>query len=354
MEEQGSWFINFEGLNVVVRNTNFAENSAAINDSENYIAPRSLSVVPELNYLGGGLLVAFLNMANSNKVLVEDSTFENNKATFGGGLFQCSCHFAVDNSVEVRGCSFIGNRAAQAGGGLSSSLWDFAVSKSRFEDSVIRENWSRRGGGLNVFLMNYYSPGVSQSVIQFNNVTLDGNNGRASAAVRLDTALPVSSPVDLTVEFIDCTIMNHGATYLSYTAPFTSQRVDAIFIGRNVFTENHGAGAVEYQEGVIHVNGTLEFIKNSGSHGGAVFFRSSQVTLHPGSELRFVENFASGLGGAIVVQTRAMYEFIRVYNPDCFVVYSIPRTEPSKWKVSSQGTYLLAVTPPPSPLLPEG
>ena len=328
----GFVFVSLKGLSVVVRNTNFTENSAAINDSENYIAPRSLSIVPELNYLGGGLVVAFLNTANSNKVLIEDSIFENNKATFGGGLFHCSCHFAEENSLDVRGCSFVGNRAAQAGGGLSFSLWDVTVAKTRFEYSVIRENWSRRGGGLNVFLMNY----VSQSVIQFSNVTLDGNDGRASAAVRLDTAIPVNSPVELTVEFIDCTIMNHGATYLTYTAPFTSQRVNAKFVGRNVFTENHGAGAVEYQEGVIHVNGTLEFIKNSGSHGGAVFLRSSQITLHPGSELRFVENFASGLGGAIMVQTRAMYEFIRVYNPDCFVVYSIPRTEPSKWKVSFQ------------------
>lgn len=329
----GFVFVNLNGLNVVVRNTTFAENSAAINDSENYIAPPVISVISELNYVGGGLVIAFLNTSKSNRALVEGSVFERNKATFGGGLFHCSCHFTKGNTMNVRGCSFTGNRAAQAGGGLSTSLRDYSIAKTLVEDSVIRDNWSRRGGGLNFFVMDFYSMRMLPSVIKFNNVTLDGNDGRASAAVRLDSALPVSSPIYVTPEFINCTIMNHGANYLTYTAPFTSQRVDAKFIGRNVFTENHGAGAVEYQEGVIHVDGILEFIKNSGSHGGAVLLRASQVKLYPASELRFEGNFASSLGGAVMVQNQAMYEFIHMYNPDCFVVYSEEKTEPSKWKV---------------------
>ena len=332
----GFVFRNANHLNLVIRNTNFTGNSAAVNDSENFIPPaHSASMVPELNFLGGGLLVAFLIKAKSNKVLVANAVFENNRATFGGGLFHFSCQSAEGNSMEVQGSSFIGNRASQAGGGLSTSLWDFSEGTLAVKDSVIRDNWSRRGGGLNVFFMNYYSLTVNQSLIQFNNVTLDGNAGRASAAVRLDTSLPVGFTITVVPEFIDCTIMNHGATYLTYTAPFTSQRVNAKFIGRNVFTENHGAGAVEYQEGVINVIGTLEFIKNSGSHGGAVLLRSSQVTLYPDSELSFVENSASGVGGAILVQTRAMYEFIHEYNPDCFVKYSEKRTKPSQWKVRS-------------------
>ena len=186
--------------------------------------------------------------------------------------------------------------------------------------------------GMNVFIMNYNSSDF-QSRISFVNLTLDGNRGRASAAIRLDTALNMSSPVNLKPEFIDCTIKNHGANYRTYTAPFTSQRVDVVFKGRNAFTQNHGAGAVEYHAGVIHVEGSLNFIGNSGSQGGAVFLRSSQITLYPGSELRFEKNFANANGGAILVWTREMYEFIRPGNPDCFVVYSKDRTPPSQWKV---------------------
>ena len=330
----GLVFINTSGFTAVVRNTNFTGNSAANNDSENFIPPPSLPIVSELNYLGGGLLVVFLNKASSNRAFVQNSVFANNKATFGGGLYHSFARASEGNVLKIQGTSFINNRASQAGGGLSISLWDSTEGNVLVEDCVISENWSRRGGGLNVFLMNYHNIfSIEKTTIKFNNVTLDGNSGQASAAVRLDTALPVGHPITIIPEFVSCTIKNHGATYLTYTAPFTSQRAHVKFSGKNVFTMNHGAGAIEYQEGVIYVNGSLEFNKNSGSHGGAVLFRASQIMLYPGSELNFVENFASGVGGAIMVQTRAMYDFIREYNPDCFVAYSEQRTKPSEWKV---------------------
>ena len=330
----GAGFVFFElsGLRVIVKNSNFSHNAAVYNNSENFIAPRSLSVLPRLNLRGGGLLVAFLNDSKSNTAVVEDSVFEENQATFGGGLYHCSCHSSSGNSLKIQRSIFAGNLAAQGGGGLGTSVWDFGTTNTRIENCVIRDNWSRRGGGMNVFIMNYNSSDF-QSRISFVNLTLDGNRGRASAAIRLDTALNMSSPVNLKPEFIDCTIKNHGANYRTYTAPFTSQRVDVVFKGRNAFTQNHGAGAVEYHAGVIHVEGSLNFIGNSGSQGGAVFLRSSQITLYPGSELRFEKNFANANGGAILVWTREMYEFIRPGNPDCFVVYSKDRTPPSQWKV---------------------
>ena len=105
------------------------------------------------------------------------------------------------------------------------------------------------------------------------------------------------------VQIIDCTIKHHCATYNTYTSPLTSQSENAKFTGRNIFMENHGAGAMEYLQGRIHVNGSLEFIRNSGPVGGAVLLSSSQIILYPGSGLRFFKNYASGVGGAIVVLT---------------------------------------------------
>ena len=332
----GFVFERAAGLTLVIRNTNFTGNSATINDSENFIPPSSL--LPGLNMIGGGLLVAFMYKASSCSVLVEDTSFDRNRATFGGGLFYASTQFATGNSVEIRRSSFVQNRASQVGGGVSVTVAGITAGNVlRVTQCVISENWSRRGGGLNLFLMN------TQSRMQFKNVTLDGNIGRASAAIRLYTTLPVGYPINTIPEFIHCTIQHHCANYLTYTSAFTSQRVSAKFTGRNIFRENHGAGALEYQEGQILVNGSLEFIRNSGSHGGAVLLSSSQIILHPGSELTFLQNYASGIGGAIFVLTRSKYEFIHEYNPDCFVTYSKKNTAPSNWKVRSPSTLITLI-----------
>ena len=321
------------GLTLVIRNSNFSGNSAAVNKSENFIPPNPLSLLPGLNLIGGGLLIVFRSDACS--ALVEDSSFDRNHATFGGGLYYASSQSAAGNSIEIKRSSFSKNRASQGGGGISLTV-SGAVSGNAIyvTQCVISENWSRRGGGLNVFLMSYFGP-FTESLMQFKNVTLDGNSGRASAAVRLDTTLPVGFPINVIPEFIDCIIQHHCANYLTYTSPFMSQRVSAKFTGRNVFRENHGAGAIEYQEGRILVNGSLEFVKNSGSFGGAALLSSSQIILHPSSQMIFLQNYARGIGGAILVLTRSKYEFIHEYNPDCFVTYSEEKTAPSKWKVRS-------------------
>lgn len=340
----GFVFLMSSNFTVIVRDTNFTGNSAATNNSENFIPPfSSSSVIPKLNFLGGGLLVAFLKKANSNRAFVENNVFFNNSATFGGGLFHFSAQGSGGNLLEVQRTHFKHNRASQGGGALSISKLDSSSCNIFVKGCIISENWSRRGGGLNIYLMRmqYVFP-ITKSFMQFANVTLDGNSGRAGAAVRLDTSPPVGYPISVIPEFIDCTIQNHEATYLSYTAPFASQRIHVKFSGTNVFTMNQGAGAIEFQEGVIHLNGTLELSKNTGSYGGAVLFRSSQLILYPGSELNFVQNAASGIGGAIMVQTRAMYEYIHQYNPDCFVKYSEVDTPPSEWKVRD------APSPPPS------
>ena len=332
----GAGFVFRHAVNrsLVIRNTSFIANSATVNSSENFIPLTSTFSLPGLNLLGGGLLVAFIGEARSCRALVEGTNFDNNQATFGGGLFYTVSQYATDNLMTVWNSSFVNNGASQAGGGISilvggsSSLAEFSVTHC-----VISENWSRRGGGVNIFLLKYPVT-ITQSRIQFENVTFDGNSGLAGAAVRLDTALPVGIPIFEIPEFIDCTIQHHCATYSTYTSPFTSVRVNVKFMGRNVFRENHGAGAMEYLRGRIFVNGSLEFVQNSGSHGGAVLLSSSQIILHPGSELRFVANYASGVGGAIFVLTNSRYEFIHEYNPDCFVTYSEERTAPSQWKVS--------------------
>ena len=95
------------------------------------------------------------------------------------------------------------------------------------------------------------------------------------------------------------------------------------------------AGAAAFQDCVVSVNGKLTFSNNTGSNGGALFVRSSQIKLFPKSELIFLGNEARGSGGAIFVVAPVMSELIHVNNPNCFLAYSDPRRPPSKWQVCS-------------------
>ena len=96
-------------------------------------------------------------------------------------------------------------------------------------------------------------------------------------------------------------------------------------------------GAAAFQDCVIDVDGKLTFANNTGSNGGALLIMSSQIKLYPYSELTFIGNHATGLGGAVYVQEHMMDEFIHENNPDCFLAYINPFFPPSKWKVYLSG-----------------
>ena len=77
---------------------------------------------------------------------------------------------------------------------------------------------------------------------------------------------------------------------------------------------------------------------------------SSQIKLHPDSELTFIGNQAKGIGGAVYVLEHMMDEFIHANNPDCFLAYFDPLLPPSKWKVYLDPYLFLRNCPPTPPL----
>ena len=326
-------FRDAEALSVRITNSNFTFNSAVTNDSTDYIAPSSN--VSHFTTGGGGLLVVFLEKTTHCQVEIQHTIFSNNSATYGGGLYFANSNIALRNSLSITRSRFLRNIAGQTGGGLIFSQWDKASSISAiFKNCTVSENLSRRGAGMNVFLMNYDET-PNDSVLQFDTVVFSNNHGDASTAIRFTTALPYGRTMDMTPEFINCTIEDHDMSSFALTSPFTSQRVNIIFKGQNVFRRNYGGAAAGFQDSVLNVDGQLVFANNTGSNGGAMSLRSSQIILHPGSELMFLGNTAWGLGGAIFVFEHTMNEFIHVNNPDCFLAYSDPLLPPSKWKVST-------------------
>ena len=327
----GFMFRYAASLSVIIRSSNFTLNSAVTNNSTPFVAPSSN--VSHFTAAGGGLLVAFQEKTKQCQVVIEDTVFSNNSATYGGGIYFANTNMASRNNYTIRNSRFLKNIAGQTGGGLIFSQWDNTSSiHTIFTNCTVSENHSKRGAGMNVFLMNYDGT-ANDSVLRFDTVVFSNNSGTASTAVRFTTALPYGRTVDVTPEFVNCTIEDHNMSSFAYTSPVTSQRVNMKFIGRNLFTRNNGGGAAGFQDCVINVQGQLVFSNNTGSNGGAVLLESSQIILYPDSELVFRGNKARGLGGAIFVKEYTMDEFIHVKNPNCFLAYSDPHKTPSKWKV---------------------
>ena len=80
-------------------------------------------------------------------------------------------------------------------------------------------------------------------------MTFSNNHGRASSAIRFTTALPYGSTVDMTPEFINCNFTDHDMSNFARTSPFTSQRVNLMFMGHNIFQRNNGGNVGRKREG---------------------------------------------------------------------------------------------------------
>ena len=150
----GFLFRDSANLTVVVKNSVFDSNAAVTNNSNDFIAPSSN--VTHFSSCGGGLLVVFSNKAENCQVLIDNTVFKKNTATYGGGLYLANTNLAVRNSFMVTNSNFTGNQAGQTGGGALFSQWDKASKITTiYRKCIFSENESQRGAGMNVFLMNY-------------------------------------------------------------------------------------------------------------------------------------------------------------------------------------------------------
>ena len=323
---------NAISLSVIIRSSHFTLNSVAMNNSTEF--RWSCTNQSTCNYhLGGGLLIMFQESAIDCRVVIQDTIFSSNSANFGGGIYFADSDRTSRNNFYITNSTFLRNMAVEAGGGLMFTRWDAAPSVTAIiKNCTVSENHSKRGAGMNIFFINNNEKSIN-SVLRFDTVVFSNNFGNTSTAIRFMTARPYARRMDVTPEFINCTIADHNMSGFARTSPFTSQRVNVKFKGRNVFTRNNGGGAAMFQHCIVNVQGQLVFTNNTGLNGGAVLLESCQIILYPDSELMFLGNEATGLGGAICVFEDIMDELLQWYNPNCFLTYSKANVPPSEWKV---------------------
>ncbi|KAK3755304.1 hypothetical protein QZH41_014610, partial [Actinostola sp. cb2023] len=283
---------------------------------------------------GGGISIVFSLKTNSCSVVMDNLTLSGNSATYGGGIYLVDSGKSHGNSMILTNSTFVYNTGEQAGGGLCTSQWDHAKTLTILIDQCIFErNFARRGAGMNSFFMS--EVGLFDSKMQIIRSLAYKNFANSAAAFRFTSSLPFGNVTGNVIYMADCEISEHFSVIHNthtYLAPLTVQRLHIRFGGVNKIRDNYGAGGMVIENGVMHVDGKLEFMHNTGSMGGALRLWSSQIKLYPHSELIFVNNHARSNGGALNVQLFPSYEIIHMYNADCFIGYSKSFTPPSQWK----------------------
>lgn len=153
----GAGFLYHTGrsLSLFIRNSLFESNTAVTNDSQDFIAPSS-NISHQFTTGGGGVIVVLRSEATDCRVVIDNSAFLSNSATYGGGLYFAVSNMAIKNNFTVTNSNFTANYAGQTGGGLIFSQWDNVSSITTiFQSCNVSENRSQRGAGMNVFFMNH-------------------------------------------------------------------------------------------------------------------------------------------------------------------------------------------------------
>lgn len=329
----GFMFTNSTNLAVIIKDSYFYNNSAVVHNDLYYVSPASN--VSNFGEGGGALSIVFFKTTTNCRANLDNLTLSGNSATYGGGIYLVESGASYGNALLISRSVISDNIAGQAGGGICTSQWDESRKSSiLIENSTIEENIAPRGGGLNAFFMSI--KGLLDSKLRLKQLIMRRNSAPSAAAIRCTSSLPYGDVPGSVIELIDCVISEHISglhNIHSYLAPITIQRLKICVLGVNEIKHNHGAGGMVVEHGILHVQGTLNFTRNTGTSGGGLRIWSSQIKLYPHSELIFADNHVSSNGGALSVQLFPIYEVIHMYNTDCFLTYSESFTPPSKWKV---------------------
>ena len=337
MFEQGS------GFEVHIDSSVFKWSTSYVNPNEYVISHDTGEKIRNLsNYyaIGGGIGAVHAFNSNGNLVNITNCHFDNNTATYGGGIYWIFLHHSSDNRIYVSNSVISRNYVSQTGGGILFVGWDKAHNNSGiFTNCNISYNDAMSGGGLKVTFNNKDPHDPNKGGIlkfELRKCFLNWNTAMSGSALRLMLNLPIGAIVPQLPKFSDCAFENHKPSRDSkeYPGAILSSRLGFTFEGTNTFKSNVQGSAIYSSHCSIHVKGSVQFVKNRGKDGGAIYLADiSNIILYPGSTLLFERNQADFRGGALYVESTALKETTYPYNPSCFFQYSVPKVRHSEWKV---------------------
>ena len=322
---------------------------------------------------GGGLNVAFDVNTAGNKLLISNSTFNNNSALYGGGVFiginstksfvviqnsifnnntamkgsglhiacENTCH---NNKINISSSQLKNNRvfkgisSDQGGSGLaiyvSGSIDSFLASGNNItlHNCVFSYNNAWFGGGTHVFCGRQFGNKVD-NLVHFINCSWTKNFAPISPAVDVSAGYSFINQTQYTVNvtFTDCifsgNMVNQHFSSLplsfhmkQYTGTFLVNQVPVYFSGNAIFTNNDGTALFASSSVITFLEGSNTlFLNNTGVFGGAITLMGfSLLQYQENTTFHFMENTAT-LGGAINVRSFDQHVTFSSYN--CFLYF---------------------------------
>ena len=283
----GAVYYSMNADNLTFYNVNFTENGVGGRyDNRYYGGALYFASVMNADYTncnftgnyakrsGGAIYISNSHASNYLNVIFEDNYAQSsyNGVSYGGGAIFIIGQSDSDNfdNATFRNNKVIASSATSAnshynGGGaifFNANVLNLNINNSIFE-----------GNSLNK--INYLYGGAINFAEQFTNVTVENSHFKNNSAY------------------------TGGAIYFN---GYNSQ--DTLIIKNNTFEENNAsnyAGALYLGQNVKNISFTKSnFVKNSASHGGAIYFNiNRQATF---DDVNFTQNSASGSGAAIHLQ----------------------------------------------------
>ena len=329
----------FSGAEYTFNNCNFTNNTArlTLRYSTQFITQEHS--IHQSFGRGGGMAIYFSGNSSNNNVSLSNCHFVGNTAVVGGGLLGEFNDGTQNNSLNLLYCYFIENTCFNStqvnGGGGGGVRLGFLLYKANsvanneihIEYTLFEQNTAYLGGGLS--FVTGYEQGVLAPTNQLAMMSsiFRHNIARLGSAVNL---MPWNSPstgLVAKVEMQNCIFANNSVLYsknswylmgfgtmYSYKVPFDIKG------GITYFYTNTGSGIVVVGTGVNVRSGSVVFLGNVATNGGAIAaYANGWVTLWNGTVLDFVANTAQGRGGAIYSESTGGHQIVE--SRDCVIRY---------------------------------
>ena len=327
-----------------IYNCHFVSNNATTRDNDT-VAALAFDKRADSQRLGkgGGIAITLKGSSAFNTFEISNCNFTGNSATTGGGLDISLQDFAKSNTLLLQNCTFDGNTAPKNDGGATRIGFEFyscdCVTNNTIEflHTHFTNNTAKWGGAIE-FFSSRTKEITLPNAIRFTDCHWMKNVAEMAAAVDLapdawstltDGYLPIPY-------FANCSFIENHISTTQAANPSGVLFIDTftVELDSSAFFINNTGTAVNANAGRIKILNDTQafFIGNQGAQGGAIALGEFSV-LHtsPGSELTFINNNASDVGGAIFKFSADESDFL--YSRSCFISYSDPLQSPDDWDV---------------------